>query len=268
MRTVGDGCEVIAVLRRIALLLIAVCALNGLRVHPQADGPTAPTALIITYKSKAGERLHFLSLMRTEGVAQFERWKKDGIFTDYQLLEPAYAAAGLNTPDLYAVIRFSHFTDLAAWQKIEKTLPGGLPLDLQNIAWADTSGTADVVKEASASPSTKDSQFFVLTYSVLIPMPAYHRYALGYAVPQFDEWMKAGVLNSYTVFINQNPAGAPWHSFILLEYKNIEALGRREVIKDQAREELAATNPEWKKWSEDKTNIRNEQTAVPVLPLR
>lgn len=257
----------IPIARQIGVLFIAACALSSYRGYPQSAGPAAPTALIVTYKAKPGERLRFLSLMRTEGVAQYEKWKVDGVFTDYQLLQPAFAAAGMNTPDLYAILRFSHFIDLAGWQRIEKSLPGGLPQDAQNIAWADTSGTADLVKEESAAPTTKDSQFFVLTYSVSVPIPAYRKYALGYAVPQFEQWMKAGVLNSFVVFTNQNPAGAPWHSLILLEYKNIEALGRREIIKDQARDALAATNPEWKKWSEDKTNVRNEQTAVPVLLL-
>lgn len=258
----------IATRRQFTSLLVPVCASICSRIYPQSEGPDAPTALIITYRAKPGERLHFLSVMRSEGIVQFEKWKKDQIYAGYQLLTPAYAAAGANTPDLYAILHFSHFTDLARWQKIERTLPGGLPASAQTIAWADASGSADLIKEASAGPATEDSQFFVLTYNVLIPSPAYRKYALGYATPQFDEWMKSGVLNSYSVYINQNPAGAPWNSFILLEYKSIEALGRRELIKDQARDQLAATNPEWKRWSEDKTRIRNEQSAVPVLPLR
>ena len=252
---------------RIRVGFAILCVLGGSRLVAQSDGPFGPTALIITYKAKPGERLHFLSLMRTEGVPQYDRWKRKGIFSNYQLLEPAYAAAGEATPDLYAILRFSHFADLAAWEMIEKTLPGGLPLAAQGIAWADTSGTADVVKGEAVAPSTRDSQFFVLTYDVMIPVQAYRKYALGYVIPQFEEWMKASVLNSYAVFTNQNPAGAPWGSFILLEYKNMDALGRREIIKDQARKTLGATNAEWEKWSEDKTNIRKEKTAVPVIPL-
>ena len=47
--------------------------------------------------------------------------------------------------------------------------------------------------------------------------------------------------------MNQNPAGAPWSSFIVLEYKDLQALAAREVIKDKARAELAVSNAEWKK---------------------
>jgi len=233
----------------------------------QADGPDAPTALIITYRAKPEARVKFRSIMQTEGVAQFNQWQKTGVFASYKLFSPAYAAAGMNTPDLYAILRFTHFTDLAGWQKIEKSMPGGLPASAQAIAYADTSGTADIVKEESAAPETKNSQYFILTYDVLIPIPAYKKYALGYAIPQFQEWMKAGILNSYASFTNQNPAGAPWTSFILLEYKDINSLGQREIIKDKARDTLAATNPAWKKWSEDKSNIRKEQAGIPALPL-
>jgi hypothetical protein len=90
---------------------------------------------------------------------------------------------------------------------------------------------------------------------------------LGYAVPQFDAWEKTGALSSYASYVNQNPAGAPWSSFIVLEYKNLKSLAAREVIKNQSRADLAATNPAWKKWSDDKTAMRTEKTAIPVRLL-
>lgn len=249
------------------ILLLANCAC-GRALMAQANGPSAPTTLILMYRAKPGERMDFLTKMRTEGEAQFAQWKKEGVCTGYHLLAPAYAGAGAHTPDLYAIVEFAHFTDLARWQKIERSLPGGLPQDVQNIAWAETSGTADVVKEVRGSASTKDSQYFILTYQVMIPIPAYEKYALSYAVPQFDGWIKAGVLNSYEIFANQNPAGAPWSSVILLEYKDMNALGRRETVKDAVRKTLAASNLEWKKWSEDKSTIRKELAGVPVLELQ
>jgi hypothetical protein len=67
--------------------------------------------------------------------------------------------------------------------------------------------------------------------------------------------------------VNQNPAGAPWSSFIVLEYKDLLALAAREVIKDKARAELAVSNAEWKKWSDDKTAMRKEKAAIPVRAL-
>jgi hypothetical protein len=146
-------------------------------------------------------------------------------------------------------------------------MPGGLPTDAQAIASPTTSETADIVSESSVARTTNESQFFVLEYEVTTDMPKYISYVRGYAVPQFDKWEKAGVLSSYASYVNQNPAGAPWSSFILLEYKDLKSLAQREVVKDRTRVQLAATNPTWKTWSEDKSSIRKEQAAIPVRAL-
>ncbi len=68
--------------------------------------------------------------------------------------------------------------------------------------------------------------------------------------------------------VNQNPAGAPWGSFIVLEYKDLKALAAREVIKTKARSELARRDPVWKKWSDDKTAIRTEKAAIAAVSLK
>jgi hypothetical protein len=75
------------------------------------------------------------------------------------------------------------------------------------------------------------------------------------------------VLASFSCFVNQNPAGAPWSSFIVLEYKDLKSLAARELVKTKTREQLAVTDPIWKKWSDDKSAIRKEKTAIPVLSL-
>lgn len=244
-----------------ATILAASCAAAS--AQAEIDGPTA---LITTYRARPEARAKFRSIMQTEGVAQFEKWKRAGVYAGYQALFTTYA--GNSEPDMFLVLKFNHFTDLARWQKIEETYPGGLTPAAQQIASADTSGTADIVKQSTIAPTTKDSQFFVLEYDVLVDMPKYTSYVLGYAVPQFDAWEKTGALSSYACYVNQNPAGAPWSSFILLEYKDLKALAAREVIKNDARAELAKTNPSWKKWSDDKTAMRKEKTAIPVRALK
>jgi hypothetical protein len=248
----------------LTLLVAGMCTATAPNVLAQAE-VNGPTALIITYRAKPEARVKFRSIMQGEGVAQFEQWKKAGVFASYQALFTAYA--GDSVPDMFLVVRFSHFSDLARWQKIEESFPGGLPVDAQSLASADTSSTADIVKERHAAPTTKESQFFVLEYDVLVDMPKYTNYVLGYAVPQFDAWEKTGALSSYASYVNQNPAGAPWSSFIVLEYKDLQALAAREVIKNKARAELAVSNAEWKKWSDDKTAMRKEKAAIPVRAL-
>jgi hypothetical protein len=248
----------------LTLLVASICTAATQNALSQAE-VNGPTALITTYRARPGARIKFRSIMQSEGVAQFERWKKAGVFASYQALFTTYA--GESVPDMFLVVRFKHFSDLAGWQKIEETFPGGLPADAQLIASVDTSGTADIVKESHAAPTTEESQFFVLEYDVLVEMPKYTNYVLGYAVPQFDAWEKTGALSSYASYVNQNPAGAPWSSFIVLEYKDLPALAAREEIKNKARAELAVSNAEWKKWSDDKTAVRKEKAAIPVRAL-
>jgi hypothetical protein len=237
-------------------------ACNQVHAQDQVDGPTA---LIITYHARPGARASFRRIMQSEGIAQLESWKKEGVFATYNALFTTYAADSV--PDMFLILRFNHFTDLGRWQKIEETYPGGLTEKAQAIAAADTSGTADIVSEASNASATKQSQFFVLEYDVSVDMPKYVSYVQGYVAPQFEGWMKAGVLSSFACYTNQNPAGAPWSSFIVLEYKDLKSLAAREVIKNKTRAGLAVTDPTWKKWSDDKSAIRKEKAAIQVLSL-
>ena len=254
-------------MKAIAILGVAcagLMSLTGSEGLAQVDA-NGPTALIMTYRAKPEARAKFRAIMQTEGIAQLEKWKTAGVFAKYQALFTAYA--GNNVPDMFMVVTFDHFTDLAKWQRIEETFPGGLPPSAQAIAFADTSATADIVRSSSVAPTTKDSQFFVLEYDVLVDTPKYVSYVSGYVTPQFDAWEKTGALSSYASYVNQNPAGAPWSSFIVLEYKDVSSLASREIIKNKARAELAVSNPAWKKWSDDKTAVRKEKAAIPVRAL-
>lgn len=238
-------------------------AFDPLQAQEQIDGPTA---LLITYHARPGARTTLRKIMQQDGVAQLEKWKNEGVVATYALLFTAYA--GDSAPDMFLILRFKHFTDLRGWQKIEETYPGGLTEKAQAVAVVDASATADIVKEATAAQSPKDSQFLVLEYDVTAEMPKYVSYVQGYVAPQFEGWMKAGVLASYACYVNQNPAGAPWSSFVVLEYKDLSSLAAREQVKNRTRVELAASDPVWKKWSDDKSAIRKEKAAIPALSLR
>ena len=245
-----------------ALLIVLAGASTAARAQDQIDGPTA---LIISYRARPQSRAAFRDVMKTEGVAQLNRWRQRGVFASYNALFTTYAAD--TTPDMFLILRFNHFTDLGRWQKIEESYPGGLTAKAQTLADADTSATADIVNEDSSRAATRDSQFVILEYDVTVDMPKYVSYVQGYVAPQFKAWVKGGVLSSFACYTNQNPAGAPWSSFIVLEYKDLKALAAREALKTSARERLAATDPVWKKWSEDKTSIRKEKGVIPALSL-
>jgi hypothetical protein len=246
------------------LLCVALLVCAGTKAPAQSEA-NGPTALVVTYRAKPGLRAKLRSVMASDGIAQFDKWKKDGVFASYQALFTAYASDSV--PDMYLIVRFNHFAELGRWQKIEISNPGGLSEKAQELAFVDTSATADVVKANRSAATTKDSQFLVLEYDVAVDTQKYVSYLDGYVVPQFEGWMKAGALSSYATFVNQNPAGAPWASFILLEYRDLDALASRDVIKTTVRAELSASNPAWKKWSDDKTAIRKEKATIPVLSL-
>ena len=244
--------------------IAALCLSASVRAQSDVD---RPTALIFTYRAHPGMRAQFRAVMQAEGVRQLEQWKEQHVFASYEALFTAFA--GNNAPDMFLVVRFAHFHDLAKWEALEAAYPGGLPAKAQALADVESSGTADVVQDrTSTAAGGKDAQFFVLEYDVLVDSAKYESYVKGYVAPQFEKWVDAGVLASYATYVNQNPAGAPWTSFIVLEYKDLPSLAKREVVKAQARKELAASDAVWKKWSDDKTAIRKEKAAIPALNLK
>ena len=254
-----------AVLTTALALLVGASALRAQQAPSTGTQTDPPTAVIITYRANPGKRAAFRKTMSAEGIAQLNRWQSEGVFESYNAVFSSFASDA--SADMFLILRFQHFTDLGKWESIEATQPGGLPEDAQALASVDSSAVADIVNQKASGAPTRTSQYFVLEYDVVTDMPRYTSYVAGYIVPQFDAWMKAGILVSYSSYINQNPAGAPWSSFILLEYKDLQGLSAREFVKNKARADLSASNPVWKKWSDDKTAIRKEKTAIPALAL-
>ena len=230
--------------------------------HEATDGPTA---LVVQYHARPGSRVAFRKAMAGEGVARFNRWKSEGVFQSYNALFTSYA--GDSVPDMFLILRFNHFSELAKWQKIEESYPGGLDEKAQALASADYTATTVTIQELPGSGPTKDSQYFIVEYSVTTDPAKYSSYVKGYVVPQFTAWNKAGALASYNCYLNQNPAGAPWGSLFILQYTDLKALAAREEIKAKARVELAQSDPVWKKWSEDKSSLRVEKAGIPVRSL-
>ena len=249
-----------------AAILVAI-GLGGFEqsVWSQVNG-NAPVALVISYRARPGARVQLRRLMQTEGVAQLNGWQRQGLFASYQALFTSHSSDA--TPDMFLVIRLNHFTDLARWQKLEETNPGGLPAGAQSIASVASSDIADIVSDRSVAPETSESQYLVLEYDVFVDTVKYRSYVQEYVVPQFDLWERTSALSSYTVLVNRNPKSALGSSLILLRYRDIEALSSREAIKNHARADLAASNPVWKRWSEDKAAIRREKAVIPSQALR
>lgn len=147
-------------LRVLSIAVALIVCVTTSSALAQAE-PNGLTALIFSYRAHPGMRAEFRAAMAGDGVAQFETWKRAGIFSSYQA--PFTAYADNSAPDLFVILRFDHFTDLERWQQIERTNPGGLTPKTQTLADVDTSGTADIVqKRTSAAAGGKDGQYFIL----------------------------------------------------------------------------------------------------------
>src|SRR5258708_3225354 len=231
--------------------------LSPIRAQEKADGPTS---VVITYKSRAETRAAFRTYMENAGSAQFGAWKKAGMITDYQILFGSYAGGG--PFDMAVLLTFSKYSDTTHWKDIEKRMPGGLSAEALKLGEPVSSSLADVISHGEAPDrNTAKAVYMVALYDLLADASKYKRYVEGYTTPQMQGWIKEGVLTGYTQFLNQNPAGAPWASMLVLEYKDMSGLALREIVKKRGREQLA-NDPSWKAFTKEKGEIRKETGIV------
>lgn len=246
---------------------IAILAASTGLAQGQERG-NGPTSIIISYRAQPALRAEFAAWLETDGVRQFDRWKADGVYHDYRILFSSYAASV--SPDAIVVLDFDKFTDTERWQEVERRMPGGLSPKGLALGAAETSSFADAIaREEVPSREPRKAVYMIIEYDLLVDTPRYEKYVHGYILPQFREWIRNQILSGYTAYVNQNPAGAPWASMIILEYTNFAGLASREIVKNKVRAELGASNAEWKALSNDKTAIRKEKSTLiarPILP--
>ena len=244
------------------LASLAVSAPSGLLA--QANGP-GPVSLVLSYKASLQDRAAFRKTVETVVAPRFKAWKDAHIMASVQLLFTA--AADTSGSDLTVILDFDRFSDLGGWLDIERTLPGGLPPEALRYVTAITSQVADGVAQGSGPQAKPESGvFMVIPYTVTVDAGKYRRYVKEYTTPQMDAWVRSGVMASYRIFMNENPAEAPWGALLVLEYKGLDGLAQRETLKAKVRAQLAS-NPAWKAWSDDKTGVRTELHPLIAVPI-
>lgn len=249
---------------RLGLAWLFAVATGLLTCSAQTNG-NGPVTLIISYRVIPKFRASFRQYMQTTGTPQFATWKKQHVFRRDTILFSSYAS---DTDDMFVILNFDRYTDTARWMKIEMTMPGGLSPQALDMATPRTSILADELIHGEIPGSVaKDSVTMILPYDVTTDATHYAQYVKTYAEPQFRGWMQRGILSSYTMYENENPAGAAWSSLLLLQYKNVAALAKRNQIKDEVRAFLRQTDPAWKAMSEKKTSIRTEKLGIITTPI-
>jgi phosphate transport system substrate-binding protein len=202
----------------------------------------APSHVVITVPAGAAGAAGLPALLSD--------WRKDGLVSDDFLLAAAPAKAPAFAQ--VAVLEFPDGAGLARWrQEAAPSIGAGLivtPVDRQ--------AHGETFPRESAKAT-----FMVAEYEVLTTPEKYRAYVEGYVAPEMEAMRSLKVLTSYFLFTARDRSGAPWHSILIMEFRDSVALGRREAVMAQVRRDLEA-QPAWKALSDTKKTIRTERSLT------
>ena len=235
-------------------IFLAIAAHAAQGADPRESGPLA---LVITYHAAPANRAALRQVLEESEARQLQRWKDEGVLQSARLLVNRHVDSV--TWDAMALLTFARYSDVERWNVIERTTPAGLSPKALALVSAIETAPGDLMREDGAA--TARPTFLVIPYEVTVAANDYLAYVDGYVVPQMDGWKEEGVLSRYSVFLARYPAGRPWQSMLILEYKDDAALAARDATTAKVRARLA-NNPKWKAISDAKKNVRNEKAPV------
>lgn len=252
-------CRLMVTLAAITLL---ACALPA---PAHAEG--GPRNLLITYRSTPANRPAFRQYLQGPASARLEDLRKSGKIAGYQFVFNWYNDS--LTWDAMAIIQFKDYADVAHWNTLEQTLPGGLDAAGLALAQPVITVSADLQWEAGDAVAAGSGRVLYLIPYEYRERAEYTRYIDGYVIPQLEGWMHEGILSRYRIFMNRYPVGASWDALFVYEYKDIESFGQREPVIAKVRGPLRE-NPQWAALSAIKQQIRSESENVIAddLPAR
>jgi hypothetical protein len=218
-----------------------------------------PRTLVIHYRADPDKRAAFRTFMTGPHAALLRKLKQERKIEGFRTFFSWYAQP--TVWDAMVELRFSDFAAVAEWNRIERTAPGGLSADglelgrpvqtmLADSTWAGGRNDAD--------PAAENSVYYVIPYTYQ-NAAEYREYVAGYGVPQYEGWLKAGLLSGYEVLMNRHPVGDPdpWDALLILRYRDLDSFGKRQHILDEVRKGLRQ-QPAWLAWHERKGKIRSE----------
>jgi hypothetical protein len=241
-----------SLLRKLAgafALLTFAAALPALRAQE-----SGPREILITYRCQPADRPAFREYLGRDEIAMLEQLKRDGTLKRYRVL---FNPIVTETFDAMIVLDFVTYAATDSWLAIERKTPGGLTPSGLKLAKPLQTYLADLQWEGgNDQPGSGKPVFYVIPYSYN-SLDQYKAYIDAYLIPQVHGWMKEGVLNRYSLYLNRYPTGDPWDSLFIYEYRDRESFGKREETIAKVRDGLK-NDPVWKHWSDIKATIRSE----------
>lgn len=193
--------------------------------------------------------------LQSEGKAQLEKLKHEGVLERYQILFNPFVSSG--TWDAMTVLTFKRYADTQRWKEIERTAPGGLTSKGLRLAKPVDTYSADLTwSDGNDQVDSHDSVYYVIPYEYA-NADQYRKYVDGYVIPQVMGWMRDGALSSYRIFMNRFPVGPTWDALFIYQYRDLESFGRRDELVAKIRKTLV-DDPGWKQLSDIKQSIRTE----------
>jgi hypothetical protein len=236
----------------VAILLAPVSA----QLPPKDAGPAM---LIIQDRCPIAFRAALRQAAQSDIAAQFEKWLISGRLAGYRLLFSRYVDS--NNWDMMAVLSFRDGAAAARWKEIEARQPAGLPAAAQAMVSAVSTYPVDAARSAEPSPAPDAPAYLAIPYSFTVTPADYIQYFDDYVHPQLQGWTRAGILAGYGLYLQRYTAARPWDGLLVLEYRDDAALGMREKIVAQVRQQLQS-NAEWKALADSKQSVRTEKEAV------
>ena len=215
---------------------------------------SGPREILITYRCQPADRPAFREYLERDEVALLEQLKRNGALKRYKVLFNPFVT---ETFDAMIVLDFATYAASDSWLVIERKTPGGLTPAGLKLAKPLQTYLADLQWEGgNDQPGNAKPVFYVIPYSYS-SLDQYKAYIDAYLIPQVRGWMKEGVLNRYSLYLNRYPVGDPWDSLFIYEYRDRESFGKREETIAKVRDGLK-NDPVWKHWSDIKATIRSE----------
>jgi len=236
-----------------------VSTASNASVNSQATQPK--TELFIAYKCRPSDRPAFRKYMEGPGVEQFEKWRREGVYSDELILFSSIVnEIGW---DMLVRLTFDTYADLAKWQVIEKAFPSGLSKQALALAQPVSTYTANLFISGDSPKAKSDRSTAVyLTieyrYTPYGSKDKYMKYALGYPRKTFNAWLQDGHMSHYGIYLNHDETGIPWGSFVMLEYTDLTGFGSREVAKLKAKAGLSHESSDYSLLNDTSESFRNE----------